>query len=56
MSFTMFNESLATSYLFRYTYSERTGTEKKKSGGEAAELIPFASWVQSSISWRKDLG
>ena len=25
-----------------------TGTEKRKFGGEAAELIPFASWAQSS--------
>jgi hypothetical protein len=36
-----------------------TGTEKKKCGGEAAELIPFASWAQSSAVFPgqiKDLG
>jgi len=33
--------------------------EKKKCGGEAAELIPFASWAQSSAVFPgqiKDLG
>lgn len=36
-----------------------TGTEKGKFGGEAAELIPFASWAQSSAVFPgqiKDLG
>jgi len=36
-----------------------TGTEKNKCGGEAAELIPFASWAQSSAVFPgqiKDLG
>ncbi|KAI5664326.1 hypothetical protein M9H77_23649 [Catharanthus roseus] len=35
------------------------GTKKKKCGGEAAELIPFASWAQSSVvlpSQIKDFG
>ncbi|KAK1431961.1 hypothetical protein QVD17_08790 [Tagetes erecta] len=30
-----------------------TGTEKRKFGGEAAELIPFASWAQSSAVFRR---
>jgi hypothetical protein len=36
-----------------------TGTDKKKCGGEAAELIPFASWTQSGSVFPgkiKDLG
>lgn len=32
----------------REAHAERARRTKKKCGGEAAELIPFASWAQSS--------
>lgn len=42
----------------REAHAERA-RRKKKCGGEAAELIPFASWAQSSAVFPgqiKDLG
>ena len=43
----------------REAHAERARRKGRKFGGEAAELIPFASWAQSSALFPgqiKDLG